>query len=402
MRIVITGATGLLGRNLLFEIIKRNLSRLDDLEIIVLGRAKRNCLLRERFEDILIHDGLDYLGITLEGSLGLVEKIKEIIIPIPCDLASNKLGISPDDLMVLTRGKIDYFFHLAALSDFHTDKSSKRKLEITNILGTDRVIELIDLLDVNEIIYTGSAYSCGIVDGEVNSDFINLEEEFRNFYEESKLVAEFNFWKYAKKRGLKYRIFRPVGICGRLIEKQIGSICKYDLFYGWALFFLKAKLKAFKTLENIYEKPLEIPIRIACNLRSGLNIVPADYAAKMMYAVCTNDDTARSYHLSNEKEIPNEVYLPIILRKLNIIGCSFVDKEPVDKNELERLYYRTVGKIFTPYLAGKTCRFNEDNLKNIKEEINISCPVINKEKFELLIDFAMNNHFGLEPAYKKV
>ena len=33
MRIVITGATGLLGRNLLFEIIKQDLNNLDDLEI---------------------------------------------------------------------------------------------------------------------------------------------------------------------------------------------------------------------------------------------------------------------------------------------------------------------------------------------------------------------------------
>lgn len=38
MRVVVTGATGLLGRNFVFEVIKQNIHRLDQVEIILLGR----------------------------------------------------------------------------------------------------------------------------------------------------------------------------------------------------------------------------------------------------------------------------------------------------------------------------------------------------------------------------
>lgn len=40
MKIAITGATGLLGRNVLFEFLKQHIAQLDMLEVIVLGRDK--------------------------------------------------------------------------------------------------------------------------------------------------------------------------------------------------------------------------------------------------------------------------------------------------------------------------------------------------------------------------
>ena len=45
-----TGATSLLGRNLLFEIIKQNINDLDKLEIIVLGKEKNGKNLSRRIK----------------------------------------------------------------------------------------------------------------------------------------------------------------------------------------------------------------------------------------------------------------------------------------------------------------------------------------------------------------
>ena len=50
MRIAMTGATSLLGRNLLFEIIKQNINDLDKLEIIVLGKEKNGKNLSRRIK----------------------------------------------------------------------------------------------------------------------------------------------------------------------------------------------------------------------------------------------------------------------------------------------------------------------------------------------------------------
>lgn len=50
MRIAMTGATSLLGRNLFFEIIKQNTSDLENLEIIVLGKEKNGKNLSRRIK----------------------------------------------------------------------------------------------------------------------------------------------------------------------------------------------------------------------------------------------------------------------------------------------------------------------------------------------------------------
>jgi len=39
MKVVIAGATGMLGRHFIFEPIKRNLEQLDALDLVILGRA---------------------------------------------------------------------------------------------------------------------------------------------------------------------------------------------------------------------------------------------------------------------------------------------------------------------------------------------------------------------------
>ena len=63
MKIAITGVTGLVGRNLLFEIIKQNMNALEDLEIFVFGRGSGDVTLQERVEEIIKQDGVLYLGI---------------------------------------------------------------------------------------------------------------------------------------------------------------------------------------------------------------------------------------------------------------------------------------------------------------------------------------------------
>lgn len=75
-RIVITGATGLIGRNLLFEIIKQNMAALDNWEIIILGRGKNEESLEKRISDIINLDGIDYFGnvIKRKDDLNIIKK----------------------------------------------------------------------------------------------------------------------------------------------------------------------------------------------------------------------------------------------------------------------------------------------------------------------------------------
>ena len=63
MRIAITGAAGLVGRTLLFEVIKQNMDHLQTLEVFILGRGNAGQSIERRMQDILLEDGAAYLSL---------------------------------------------------------------------------------------------------------------------------------------------------------------------------------------------------------------------------------------------------------------------------------------------------------------------------------------------------
>lgn len=395
MRIAITGATGLLGRNLLFEIIKQKFDNLENIELLILGRSHPTTSLHDRILDILIYDGLDYLDIEQNQRKKALAKINAAITPIPFDLAQDNLGISNEYLPHLKTKPIDHFFHVAALTDFRSDNTTKAKLEEVNVRGTQRILNLINNLCVDQLVYVGSAYSCGSKTGLVKPDYVNLKEVFRNPYEETKLRAEVLMREFSRKKNIKIKVFRPSTIAGRLIEKPIGRINKFDVFYGWAAFFLRYKLKQIKNISNLYSESCEIPIRLRFNPQGGLNIIPADYAAKVMYGISMEDGQFDSYHLANNVQTPNQLYGDTTFEALKITGYQYVAEEPKDKNKIEEMYYRTVGKIFTPYGISDEIIFDVSNLTEFTKKSGLICPVINRENYLKLLKYAMDNYFGI-------
>ncbi|MCU0641106.1 MAG: SDR family oxidoreductase [Candidatus Margulisbacteria bacterium] len=395
MRIALTGATGLLGRNLLFEIIKQNLSDLDSLEILILGRSVKENSLDNRLESIIDKEGSYYLGFN--GHLDDVNKLNIFrhSVPIFFDLTHEHLGISDESLQILKRKPIDLFIHIAALTDFRAGHSVEQKLYDVNVNGTKQVIDLIGQLNVKQFVYVGSAYSCGSKVGTVPADYANANETFRNPYEKSKLLAELLVREFHNNTGIPTKIFRPSTICGRLIEPPIGYINKFDVFYAWAAFFLRYKYKFIKDLPNIYKKHLELPIRLHFNPNGGLNIVPVDYAAKLLLFTCLDSDRSGSYHLANEHHTPNKLYADITFDILNISGQSYVLEEPSDKNKTEQLYYKTVGEIFTPYGLSDEIIFSRDNIRDIEAKHRLYCPAINEDNFRALLGFAAKSYFGV-------
>ncbi len=390
MQIVMTGSTGLLGRNLLFEILKQNLNELDKLQIFTLGRPQKACPIGNRIENIIESDGHFYLNLN-----GSAPDLQKCIIPISFDLTKEDLGLSAEELELLKKQKIDYFFHVAALTDFRSDSRTKEKLENINVKGTQRLLRLLEQLNIKQFIYIGSAYSCGNKIGKVDPSYTNLEEQFRNPYEKSKLEAELLVRTFCKEKKLRYKIFRPTTISGRLLENPLGSVSKFDVFYGWAAYFLRLKLKQGVPAEKLFTQPATIPIRIAANLKAGLNIIPADYAAKILYQVCIDEKLRPiNYHLANPKDALHGEYIQWMLDFLKVKGCSFVAEVPKDLNEMEKFYYRTVGKILTPYIIGENMEFSVENLGEILNKVK--CPRINENNFKTLMEFAKQKGFGIK------
>jgi len=241
MRLIITGATGLLGRNLVFEFIRKHIDAPGDLRIIALGRPSGNIALQDRLRNIVLTDGADYTGIE-RPALGRF--FDERVSCVHADLDAQDLALTPQDRRALKRRPIDLFIHAAALTDLRAAPSVARTLHHTNVEGTRGVLKLVSELDVEEFFYIGSAYCAGAVHGTVAPDSRCADSEFRNPYERTKLEAEEVTREYARQTGLSCRTFRPSVICGRLMAPPIGATCKFDTFYvlGAFLLWLKSRI----------------------------------------------------------------------------------------------------------------------------------------------------------------
>lgn len=397
MRIVITGATGLLGRNLLFEAIKQNLADPKETDIFLLGRGTQGGSLEQRIRAQILHDGADYLSDACSDA-HLQTFVERSIHCVDTDLDSDRLGLSPDDFAALRREPIDFFFHVAALTDFRDTPAVVTALERTNVAGTRQVLELVRALQVRQLCYVSSAYACGGRSGQIGPDDVDTAARFRNPYERTKLDAEMLVRAATDLRGVKRRIFRPSTISGRLLERPFGATNKFDVFYSWAAFFLRLKAKAAGRWDRRYSDPRELALRACYSRQSGLNIVPADYAAKILYAVCAQDDPSDSFHLTNAQETPHETYIDEMLRAVNVSGVRRVDGIPADPNRLERLYYKTVGAIFTPYITAPPMLFDVSNLEAVATSTGLRCPMVDRQGFSVLMDYAKDRDFGLDPA----
>lgn len=393
----LTGATGLIGSNLVWEIVKNNLDRLDQIRILWLGRSSTEDTLMQRITQMVETQGWQYFSSNYDQTL--VEQVCSIISPIEMDLRLPKLGISQEDYKILTDEKIDYFYHFAASSDLRSTSVADARVSEVNFEGTNRVLELLDSLPqkVGQLIYVSSAYVCGKTYGDVAPTYVNLDQQFRNPYERTKLEGECACRTFCQERNIPLKVFRPSIVGGRIIEDPAGHVNKFDVFYSWIAFFVQLKKRFLPHLDGqeVYEIPVEIPIRICVNPQCGLNIVPVDLCAKVLYSAATTEHPETSYHLVSSKDVPSLDLLSTIGEAINILGCSITDQMPQHQNIHERLYYRTVGSIFTPYFSEYPMLFDNTSMIDVCNKTTTPAVDVDCDNLKLMLEYAKHKDFGL-------
>nr|VFJ90732.1 MAG: Nucleoside-diphosphate-sugar epimerase [Candidatus Kentron sp. H]VFJ91803.1 MAG: Nucleoside-diphosphate-sugar epimerase [Candidatus Kentron sp. H]VFJ98451.1 MAG: Nucleoside-diphosphate-sugar epimerase [Candidatus Kentron sp. H] len=390
MNILITGGTSLLGRNFLFEAF-RAYEKGENIKLFLLGRSSGDQTFKQRVISIL----------SDECPVSLRDALSDILVYFNDDEFVNyfEYDLGEDELFdVSTRAQImrirfSHFLHIASVSDFRADEVVVRKLNQVNVKGTDQMLTLCKDLNAKKFIYVSSAYVCGETFGEISPDYVNLEASFRNSYERTKLQAEVNVRQFCKENRINYLIYRPSIVSGRLIEPVLGLTYKFDIFYSCAALLLYAKnvIHSDLSIEELLEIHLNIPMRAYYSNDSGLNIVPVDYVAKVMMHTILEDIYNRSIHLVNDEETPHSLYIPLIEKAVNCSGVIRVDGDPSNKTIIEKMYYRSFGKMFTPYITGKPMLFDKSNI----EYVRLNCPKVDEERFNTLMEYAKSRKFGL-------
>jgi NAD(P)-dependent dehydrogenase (short-subunit alcohol dehydrogenase family) len=256
MAYFVTGATGFIGRHLVERLLER------DGDIYVLVREGSADKLQTLIED--------------KWPAGAAERIK----PVAGDLGQPRLGVADDTLEELS-GKIDHFFHLAAVYDMTADEERNR---VANVEGTRHAVELANALKPGCFHHTSSIAAAGMHKGLFREDMFDEGQKLDHPYHRTKFESE----KIARTQThIPWRVYRPAIVVG---NSRTGEMDKID---GPYYFFTAIKM-ARHYLPGWF--PLVGP-------EFGYtNIVPVDFvAAAMDHIAHLPGLDGQAFHLCNPK-----------------------------------------------------------------------------------------------------
>jgi nucleoside-diphosphate-sugar epimerase len=188
---------------------------------------------------------------------------------IPGDITKGNLGISDEDLQII-RDETTDVFHLAAIYDLAVVKDLAYRV---NLDGTKNVNEFArSLPHLRRYNYISTCYVAGKRTGRILETELEHDAGFRNYYEETKYLAEVEVEKL--KSELPVTIIRPSVVVG---DSETGETVKYDGIYYLIHYLRKApELLRFVNVGNEDVR---------------LNLVPVDFVVEGI-AKLSNDENA--------------------------------------------------------------------------------------------------------------
>lgn len=184
------------------------------------------------------------------------------------DITSRNLGISEYDLAVLKDETTDVY-HLAAVYDLAVAKDLAYRV---NVEGTKNVNELVrNLPNLRRYNYVSTCYVAGKRKGEILETELEHKEGFRNFYEETKYLAEQEVENL--KAELPVTIFRPSVVVG---DSETGETVKYDGIY-YLIQYLRKSPSLLRFI-NVGNKNVK------------LNLVPVDFVVEGIAALAKDEN----------------------------------------------------------------------------------------------------------------
>ncbi|XP_074109524.1 putative fatty acyl-CoA reductase CG5065 [Cotesia typhae] len=259
--ILITGATGFLGKALLEKLL-RSCPRISTIYVLI--RPKKDLTMEERFQELLDSTVFDRIRRECPSAFSK-------IIPVMGDVSQPDLGLSEQDRLMLTQ-KVNIVFHSAATVRFNEPLKVAMTL---NTRGTERVIELCTgMINLISFIHVSTAYSNpeqAEVDEIIYSTKImpeiaidmceNLDDETLTILEEKLKGRHPNTYTLTKrlaeliilKRGtsLPVAIVRPSIVCAAYREPYPGWIDNTSGLTGLIVQISRGTLKSVYCKKNL-------------------------------------------------------------------------------------------------------------------------------------------------------
>ena len=192
------------------------------------------------------------------------------------DLTRENLGIDAKTLKALS-GKVDHFFHLAAVYDMDADEAAQ---QATNIDGTRAAVNAAGAMKAKHFHHVSSIAAAGLFKGTFREDMFEEAEKLDHPYLMTKHISEKVVREECK---VPFRIYRPGMVVG---HSETGEMDKIDGPY----YFFKMIQKIRSTL------PQWVP---TIGVEGGrLNVVPVDFVVNAMDHIAhLEGEDGKCFHL---------------------------------------------------------------------------------------------------------
>jgi NAD(P)-dependent dehydrogenase (short-subunit alcohol dehydrogenase family) len=235
MHYFVTGASGFIGKRLVRKILERKGTVV---HFLVRDRSAKR-----------IAELLDYWGVDETRAIA-----------VRGDLALSGLGITSAERKKL-EGKVQHFFHLAAVYDLKADEESQR---IANIEGTKNTVFFANEIGAGCFHHVSSIAAAGLYEGVFREDMFEEAEGLDHPYFSTKHESE----KLVRQDcQVPWRVYRPGIVVG---DSRTGEMDKIDGPYYF-----------FKLIQRM--RQLLPPWMPTIGLEGGrINIVPVDFVVAAM------------------------------------------------------------------------------------------------------------------------
>lgn len=271
--ILLTGATGLLGRFLL-----------RDLSLLGLRVA------------VLVRDGTTAdADNRVDGILRDWKEVAAVDIPRPVvlrgDITSPRLGLSPE-AVEWTETNVDEIVHAAASLVFDRREGDGEPYA-SNVGGTQNVLDLCRTAGIRRLHHVSTAYVCGQRRGRVLESELDVGQTPGNDYERSKIEAE-QAVRAADWLDIR-TVYRPSIIVGDLVHGFTNT------FHG----FYKPLRIVHPFVESFLQASLEPGSLLDVLGMTGQerkNLVPVDWVSAMMVRIILDHSLhGGTYHLTSTR-----------------------------------------------------------------------------------------------------
>ena len=343
MRILVTGAGGLLGRELTGHLSARGHG--------IVALQHRNTNLRR-------NDGRPLSGVPWTGSLPEPGEV----VTLAGNVEQPDLAV-PDGLLIV----FDLVVHCAAVTGFALPA---QVYDSVNIHGTANVLASTGAVPV---LHVSTAYVCGRRNGLICEGEGESGHGFHNGYERSKAAAE-ALVASAHAAGRIVAVARPSIVVG---DAETGAIGVFGSIYGLIRLVAEGRISTLPTAPG-----------------ATLNLVPIDHVIGGLADIAENMGAAagQTFHLVSGCPVPVSALAGLAYDYPTLFAPRLVSPEQFDPSALlpnERNLVAQVSALLEGYLQNDP-RFDDSNLQALSGR---QCPATGHPFLRRLLDHCLSTGY---------